>query len=464
MDWGEKKMTIHPSSRELYDALLRRDAAAHVYDHVEECLACRVRLARLEQVSAPEPPSSNTVQKILDASSVVPGALSLATQPEEREPQPGELWRIGRHEALLAWVRKNFGDGAIDVVPVVLDADLADEQTILISRAKSPLPADLGVMIALRTHVHRGAFISHVADLDISAEVEDVIAATRDGHASAVAVGPQIEHDDDDRLEYRQALRDLLAELSPSAWTAANPVDPDPPPTRTTAGTSTLPDDAGVQAAITDRLWTAKCIPLEHDRFPFGSGQELEALFKVVYLDTAVVVTGVASLDSGVREMEQLVDACRRAATASPDADAVCVAEPLKNWPCLLFSRASMREALELPAGVPAGPVPILDGLGLVDTLWKHLEGADPAWEVVERPPRGIGSSDIAAIASRHAQESITVIEAKGRRAHQAPKKSSWSELPKGLSESVRRFVAAVAQSTPAEKAFAELSQENRRD
>jgi hypothetical protein len=119
---------------------------------------------------------------------------------------------------------------------------------------------------------------------------------------------------------------------------------------------------------------------------------------------------------------------------------------------------------LELPAGLQAGPVPILSGLGLVDTLWKHLEGAAPAWEVTESPPRGIGSVDVTAIAGRHAQTSMATIEAQGRRAHQAPKKSTWTALPAGLGERVSRFVAAVTQSVPVEDALAELDQENRRD
>lgn len=313
--------------------------------------------------------------------------------------------------------------------------------------------------------MHRDALINQVADLDISADVEDVLAATRAGRDSKVAVGPRIEHDDDDRIEYRQALRDLLAELSPSAWAAdTDPDAPDPAPALPSTIESPNPGEVDVRAAISDRLWSAQCIPLDHQRFPFGSGQELEALFKVVYLDTAVVVAGVTSLDSAATDMTEFVYACQRAAVSSPDADAVCVAEPVEDWPCLLFSRASMRQALELPAGVQAGPVPILNGLGLVDTLWKHLEGAAPAWEVTERPPRGIGSVDVAVIAGRHAQTSIATVEQQGRRAHQAPKKSSWTTLPAGLGERVSRFVAAVTQSVPVEDALAELDRENRRD
>ncbi len=458
-------MTNHPSSKELSDALLRPDEPADVHPHIEECLACRVRLARIAQANASQPPSSNTVQKIIDASTVVPGALALPGRAGEQEPQAGQLWRIGRDEALVAWVRENFNDGAVDVIPVVLDVELADEQTIIVASMDSPLPVDLAVMVALRTHVHRDAFINSLGDLDISAQVEEVIAATREGRESLTTVGPRIEHDDDDRIEYRQALRDLLAELAPSAWTTdPDPVHPDPAQAHPDAVLWPDAAHADVQATIAERLRSARCIPLDHERFPFGLGQELEALFKVVYLDTAVVVAAVTSLDSASTDVTQLVNACQRAAISSPDAGAICVAEPVDDWPCLLFSRASMRQALELPAGVQAGPVAIISGLGLVDTLWKHLEGAAPAWEVTESPPRGIGAMDVTAIAGRHAQTWIATIEARGHRAHQAPKKSSWTALPAGLGERVSRFVTAVAQSVPVEDALAELDRGNRRD
>jgi hypothetical protein len=459
-------MTGHPSSKELYDALLRTSEATDVYAHIEACLACRVRMARIEQSHNPQPPSSNTVQRIIDASTVVPGVVGLSTLQEDQEPKHGQLWRIGRNEALLAWVRKIFDDGAVDVIPVVLDVELADEQTIIVPSSAAPLPVELAAMVALRTHVHRDAFINRLGELDISANVEDVIAATREGRPSLATVGPSIDEDDDERIEYRQALRDLLAELSPSAWSPllSDPGEADPLRKVPNSGGLQRTSEAEIQAAIPERLLAARCMQLDRASFSVVPGIELKALFKVVFLDTAVVVTGVASLDDAAAGIPQLVAACQRAADSSPDADAICVVEPDDDWKCLLFTRASMRQALELPAGIQVGPTPILSGLGLIDTLWKHLEGAAPAWEVTESPPRGIGAVNVMAIADRHAQASINSIQGQGRRAHQAAKKSSWTALPAELSANVARFVAAVTREIPLHVALADLDRENRRD
>lgn len=458
-------MMNHPSDKELRDALLHPEDASNVHDHVEVCLACRVHLARLERASDPQPPTSNTVQRIIEASTVVPGLVDLATLTEGEEPNLGELWRIGRDEALLAWVRKNFGDGVIDVIPAVLDIELADEQTVAVSATQSGFPVDLAVMVALRTHVHRDAFINRVAELDISADVEDLIAATREGRESVAPVGPRIEHDDDDRIEYRQALRDMLSEFSPSAW-ASQPDSLQAAPSQAisdTSGASSL-DVNEIQTAISGRLWTAQCTEVDRTQLPLGPGEVLEALFKVVYLDTAVLVAEVQSLDSALADLPALVAACHRAAESNPDADAVCVAVPSGDWPSLLFSRASMRQALGLPTGVRVAPAPILSGLGLVDTLWKHLEGAAPAWEITESPPRGLGSVDVSAMADRHVRTSIAAIEAQGQRAHQVAKKSSWGSLPDDLGARVARFVVAVTQEIPIEHALAEFDRETPSD
>jgi len=421
-------------------------------------------MARIAQADGLQTPTSNVVQRIVDASTVVPGVTNIPADRDEHEPEPGELWRVGRDEALLAWVRKNLHDGAVDIVPVVLDVDLADEQTVIVEVERSPLPVELGVMVALRTHVHRDAFINRLGTLDISAPVEDVIAAAREGRDTTATVGPRIEFDDDDRIEYRQALRDLLDDLSPSGWLAESPSAG-----VAATGPSSLtklpgPDLAELQSQIQYRIRAAQCIDLPFDQFDLERGRSLRTLFKVAYLNTAVVVMSVQSLDDALVDQLALVYACQRAMESSPDADAVCVTEPRVEWGCVLYSCASMREALELPGGRSVGPAPILTGYGVVDTLSKHLEGAAPAWEVTDSAPRGLGSVDMAEIAGRHAQTSIAGIQSQGRRALQAAKKSTWSTLPAELEERVSRFITAVIESVPVADALAELRQETPRD
>ena len=94
-------------------------------------------------------------------------------------------------------------------------------------------------MVSLRTHIHIGAFLNKVGILDIRKDITEVMTAVREGRRpSGVRVGPPIDDDDDQRLEYRQALRDLLAELSPSAWLAA-----EDDPGADTEQTASEPDD-----------------------------------------------------------------------------------------------------------------------------------------------------------------------------------------------------------------------------
>lgn len=457
-------MTSHPLLRELQDSRVGAGDVKQVLDHLVGCLACRVRIARIAQADELETATPNVVQQIFDASSVVPGATDIPIDRDEREPEPGELWRVGRDEALLAWVRKNFHDGAVDVVPVVLDVELADEQALIIAAELSPLAFELAAMVAVRTHVHRDAFINRLGTLDISADIEDVIAATREKRDTTATVGPRIEFDDDDRIEYRQALRDLLDELSPSNW-----------PTESsskfviTASASSVPQLLGsdlndLRSEIHYRIRAAQCMDLPSDQFDIARGRRLGALFKVAYLNTAVVVVSVESLDDALSDQPALLRACKRAMESSPDADAVCVAESQNKWGCVLYSCASMRGALELPGGRSVGPAPILTGYGVVDTLSKHLEGAAPAWELTDRPPPGLGSINMTEISSRHALSSLAGIQSQGRAARQAAKKSTWTTLPAGLEERVSRLITAVMESVPIDDALTEFRQGSSHD
>ncbi|KQY55801.1 hypothetical protein ASD11_14955 [Aeromicrobium sp. Root495] len=370
---------------------------------------------------------------------------------------------MGRDEALLVWVRKNFHDGAVDVIPVVLDVELADEQTVLVPASESPLRTDLAATTALRAHLHPEAFIDRIGMMDIASDVEDVLAAQRAGQQSSVSVGPKIQSEDDERLEYRQALRDLIAELTPSAWTAT---------TDSAASHSRSDDLAKVpefdhlrfEREVSERLPSSNPIRVDDGNFDLGAGMVLTPFYKVAYLDTAVLIVVVESLSAAHDRLTDLASACRRAVRSSPDVDAVCVTEPTDDWESLLFSRASLRGALELPSGLRAGPVPVLVGLGLLDTLWKHLEGSVSAWEATDDAPAGLGSIDIASIAARHAHDSIGKVETQGRRALQEAKKKSWTNLHPELSDQVTRFVAAVTGSTSPSEALSTFERETRCD
>jgi hypothetical protein len=137
-----------------------------------------------------------------------------------RKPAAGELWRAGTDDALLVWVR-NVRDGAVDVIPVVLDAELADDATLLLPAEDSSLGMGLAVITSLRSLVHPGAFLTFVAELPtiIAGQTMEVAAARQEGRRPRGApVGTAVKDPDDQRVEYQQTLADVLAELAPATW------------------------------------------------------------------------------------------------------------------------------------------------------------------------------------------------------------------------------------------------------
>lgn len=180
-----------------------------------ESLLSRIHRARLAEAGPLLPLSDEDANYIISAAQEIPiSAIQFVTGGT---PQAGELWRVGKSEALLAWVRKVFDDGMVDVIPITLDVELADEGTLLIPEDATPLGVELAAMTYVRTHLPKEVFLNFICALDIGAEIEEVLSATRDGRpAEGVEVGLPITDSQDQRLEYRAALWDVLGHLLPS--------------------------------------------------------------------------------------------------------------------------------------------------------------------------------------------------------------------------------------------------------
>lgn len=178
-----------------------------------------IRQARIYDDLTSAPPDKDGLERLLAAAPPLPDGLAeLILARRDGDPRPGDIWRAGLTEAVLVWVRRVFDDGVADVVPLVLDVELADKESILLPVDATPLATGLAAMVALRTHVDCSTFINRIGQLDIRREVADVMAAMREGrHPRGVHVGPPIVNDRDQRIEYRCAIRDLLEELLPSA-------------------------------------------------------------------------------------------------------------------------------------------------------------------------------------------------------------------------------------------------------
>jgi hypothetical protein len=346
---------------------------------------------------------------------------------------------------------------------LVLDVELADQQSVLVGADATPLATETAAMVALRTHVHIGAFLNRVGDLDISRDVAEVMTAVREGRRpSGVRVGPPINDDQDQRLEYRQALRDLLAELSPSAWPETQDgADGGNQQTPNESITSRPGEDIdSIKTRLGERLSGVWFIDGKSYTVAVDAHVDVTRAFKVMYLDTAILVATLdIEAEDAYPEAALLAAACRTLAQSEPDVDAVAVAVPRDDWLAQLFPSAYMRTAFQLPGGAPTGPMATLAGYGLVDTLCKHLEGSIPAWEVIERANSRIGRIDIHQVAARHADASIGRITLEGRRARQTAKKVAWGSLPNELEERLASFVVAVVSNDVGD-ALADLIQE----
>ncbi len=439
----------HPSSNELLAALSDAESRAAVDAHIDDCLACRVRFARMQLASGPhlEQPSDNSVARILSASNPLPETFTRAIDAANSvTPHPNELWRVGCDEALLVWVRHVFDDGVADVVPVVFDDDLADEESVIIDSDATPLGISAAAMTALRTHIDVTVFLDFLCELDIALEVDEVISATREGRRPLdVTTGPPIMDGRDQRLEYRQALRDLLGDLSPSAM-ASHPVH------AALVSPAAQPAISGEVAAIASdirgRLTGIKCVAPQELRVQIRPGVDLAPILKVVYLDTAVLV---ATLNGAGRTalpvIGDIANACERLCYVECDADAVAVAVPADDWTTFLFTTADMRTAYSVPSGVTNGPTVTMRGFSVGETLFKYLDAfAMTGWEFVEDDALTEMRADLAEVARRHVRGSIAEVIKVGSRAHQ-PKRQAWTMLGEDVEESVVRFVLSVASA-----------------
>ena len=443
---------VHPSSSELLAAIHEPDRAPLVLEHVGDCLACRVRLSRLREAAEPEPIGEGTFQRIMAASTPLPGVIAdLVTAGTNEQPQPHQVWRIGRDEALLAWVRRVFDDGVAEVVPLVLDVELADQHSVLIRADATPVATEMAALVALRTHIHIGAFLNLIGDLDISREVAEIMTAVQEGRRpSGIPVGPPIEDDNDQRLEYRQALRDLLAPLSPSAWPNGE-TDPEPSSHEAAADKPTESTDGelgSIKEQLSERLSGIRIADSSPLTVAVGSYAHATRILNVTYLDATVIVAQLRVDDEDAAEPDNasLAKACALFLECEPGADGVAVAIAQGEWRTRLFPSSYLRTAHQLPMGVVTGPEPSLAGLGLVDTLCKHLDGNYRAWELLDEPAYSkIGAISIRQVAIGHAASSIDRIANDGKRARQTAKKAAWQSLPEDLDERVADFVAAAA-------------------
>ncbi|MEV6072021.1 hypothetical protein AB0L82_36245 [Nocardia sp. NPDC052001] len=454
------RATVHPLSSELLTALQDPVQSASILQHLDECLACRVRMSRIRRAEGIPDPGGNSVQRIIEASTPAPTVITeLMTARREGDPAAGELWRVGRDEALLVWVRRVFDDGIADVVPVVLDVDLADGQTLILDSSASSLGVEIAAMVVLRTHISTAAFLNRVGVLDIRQDIEELIAAGREGREPRdVRVGQPIVDPDDQRFEYRQALRDLLADLDPEEWAEETEANSGVSSADIEVASSDLIDMDSVKLELGSRLFGIQCVDVPDRFLPIDEYSRIESLFKARFLDETVLVVRLIGSDSEIVTVQKdLAEACHQMAMLESDVDAVAVARAVQDPGAILMTTADMRSAIAVPQGNRVGPSATLSGLGLVDLLCKHLDASVALWESGIETSGSIQASNLREIAAKHVNSSVEQVLREGLRARQEAKKSSWSNLSGAFGNGVLNMIVDVVNGRDIDNVFAEL-------
>jgi hypothetical protein len=416
-------------------------AAATVADHLERCLACRVWSTRLQNASVSEADDS-VISRLVETSPTVPEALhrALLANPSSAAPAIGELWRVGRREALLVWVRRVFDDSAA-VIPVTFDGDLADNFSLIIPGDESPLGLDLVVMASVEAHIDLQAFLQRVSTLP----VEDSVEALRESRRSRLPIPPDllvgapVVSEQDQRLEYRQVLSDLLADLSPAAFAAEMEVEPGDEGLDVHRFIENLSELTWRRAGLTVQ-------PLTIDHVAIDPAHDLLVVAMVKDLDAAVLVAALTGADpAGTLTQPDLARGCGALLRQYPEADGVAVAIQDREWTTVVVDPPSAARALEAPSGHFSEPRVSFQPLPLVDALLKHLDARAARWEEVGVPHFDREPLDLVELGAISAAAAIERTIAEGRRIFTPAKKRAYTSLGERDGACIAELIAAVA-------------------
>jgi hypothetical protein len=438
-------MTHHPTTDELL-AAATGNPSPETATHLEDCRHCQVLLARLRDAHAVSwDVPAEAPMRLIQAS---PTIAATHQQPTTRDTHPttGDVWRTQAPESLLVWVRKAVSERTIDVIPLTLDVDLADDRTLIVPASETPWGCDAAVFVDTRTHVHVDALESNLATLDLAEDVQHII--DEEPHGTTRATGTPITSIEDQRLEYREALRRDLDRFAPSSWGRDNRDSASDPGTDTDRR---VPEDQ-----LNDRIPGLTFLDVS-ERSATTTVGTMTSCRKVACLDAVVLICRLDSSGPLLRsDVTDVARASRDLVAGEHDATAVAVFQPTPEQPTALFRRSDMRSAIGIPSGQTADPGPYLFDLPLVDALFKHFDGYDvgTTWYGPGRLT-SLAAVDVAKRASRHAAASAAAVAKSGSAAHQPPKKAAFGRAHEHV-PAIEAFVEAVARGN-VEQALAAL-------
>lgn len=432
----------HLGALELQE-LLRTGGSVEVAEHLTACIECRIRAARLARAAEVAAASDSALSRILDSDTHLTPAVvtAAALGSESATPSAGELWRVGEDDALLVWVRKVF-DRSADVMPVVLDVELADDQTLLLPAEATSLGMELGVITSVRGHVHADVFLSRIGDLGdrVTQQVAEVTAAALEGRPpGGVPVGTRVHDPDDQRVEYQQTLADLLADLGPGAWTARKKADEE----------TGAPGRGLYELVKRDLSLRHPCTV--HESLPavavLQSGAMIRAVARVGYADTSIVIALHPAWQS--EQYADLAAACCRIVRQEPGSTAVAVCSADQDWLATVVDGVAMSDAYESPSGRLLPPHASMEPLHVVDALAKYLDRHVPAWEVVDAS-MNLTSTDLAAAARFSAHTAVADLVRQGSAARTPAKKEAWTKLPPATADAIAAMLDRIVAGEPA--------------
>lgn len=418
-------MSDHPTSQELFEAAAHNSTNA-TDRHIAACVRCQVLISRLREGPLDQAdPSPATLLALRESS---PTARLSVIEPAPGEPTEGDVWRTQAPASLLVWVRSVVDDETVETIPLTLDSQVADDQSLVVDAGDTPWGCEAVLILDYRTHVHVGALAQKVGTIEAAADVQLMLSGTE---PSAGRIGAPLVDPNDQRVEYRDNLRYDLSTYAPSSWAESHPATPD---------YWDLPRDE-----LSLRLDGIAFIEWPGHARVVAPGIELVPCLKCAYLGSVVLVCRLS--DPGfLAHTERVVAACRSMVAEEDDADAVAVFAADQGQESVVVRRADMRTAIGLPSGASIEPKPYLRDLPLVDILFKHFDRYAFAisWSASDEMP-DVQKRDLGLLASEQVRTSAASVAAKGRAAHQLAKKVGYNNAVKDLS-AVEAFVLQAAR------------------
>jgi hypothetical protein len=293
--------------------------------------------------------------------------------------------------------------------------------------------------------------LQRLGALHVEAQIGELRRARREGRLpdTNVPTGPPIESADDQRLEYRQLLADLLADLSPEGFAEASPK----PAEQSDDGV----DLHELSERLRDLTWRrASCHVRQAglDHVSVDAAHELLVAAVVEEFDRAVLVTVLTgAAPSSTQFSPRVADACGILLNRYPDADDIAVTIADADWITVIVAPPFSHSAVEVPSGIAAGPRVVSQSLPVVDALTKHFEGKTARWDETERVRLNGTLANLHQLAQDAAQAAVDQVVREGRRAIIPAKKAAYTALDPHTVSMVTEMIDAIVseRASPAE-------------